>query len=129
MEAGEKWMGICEEITLPKVVTPKLKKELENVFNLYNNLIKNVLTQELSVMALENADADSKPVQVELAYNLVDIDYNKISTFLHSAEDSSNSRVPLIENVCLPSPPASRLKIGSMFIEMVAEYLERAKYL
>lgn len=78
MEAGEKWMGKCEDVTLPKVVTAKLKKELENVFNLYNNLIKNVLTQELSVMALENADSEAKPTKVEIVYDVEAINYTKI---------------------------------------------------
>lgn len=45
-------MGSYEDIELPKVITAKLSKELDSIFQLYNNLIKNILTQELSVTAL-----------------------------------------------------------------------------
>lgn len=46
---------------LPKIVKDKMTMEIQSLWQLYNNLIKNVLTQEITVAMLDEID-QAKPL-------------------------------------------------------------------
>jgi hypothetical protein len=75
------------------VVVNKLNKELENIFGLYNNLIKNILSQELSVVALKSVDEVHPNLKVKQMGSLSEINYSKIASFLSLYSASKNSMI------------------------------------
>lgn len=104
-------MGTYDDLELPLVVTAKLSKELDSIFLLYNNLIKNILTQELSATALDGVHEQHPLMTPKIAGQAFDVDYDKISRFLNKTHANKN------QDCCqtLPEPPKVRLKIGIIF--------------
>jgi hypothetical protein len=76
------------------VVVNKLNKELENIFGLYNNLIKNILSQELSVVALKSVDEVHPGLKINHQKgSLSEINYLKIASFLSLCTSSKNTQL------------------------------------
>ena len=84
MEAAIKWMGYSEHpiVVLKREVSSKMNKELEQLFTLYNNLIKNMLSKEMSMSALEKADETPQNIVAKDITDFEDVDYHKVARFL-----------------------------------------------
>jgi hypothetical protein len=77
------------------------------------------------VVALDGVNELHAPIKVKINESMAEINYEKVASFLTSHLPSASS----MQHGNLPAPPEVKLKIGSTFIQMIGEYLERSKYL
>lgn len=62
---------------------------------MYNNLIKNILIQEISVSALEKVDQPHPYRKINLITQVTEINYEKVSRFVASSSQSIKNIVHL----------------------------------